>query len=70
MRTVVTAHSFTGDEPFGDRSLDRLGLPLFDVFTARSAERELGYVVAGDEPALVGTLAKAAAHSFASGASQ
>ncbi len=35
MRAVITAHSYSGQEPFGDRTLDRLGLPLFDVFTAR-----------------------------------
>jgi molybdopterin/thiamine biosynthesis adenylyltransferase len=57
MRAVITAHSYSGAEPFGDRGLDRLGLPLFDVFTARSAERELAYVIAGDEKAVLGQLA-------------
>jgi hypothetical protein len=70
MRAVVTAHNFTGAESFGERSLDRLGLPLFDVFTARSAEKELAYVIAGDEPAVLGPLAMAAANSLRSGASQ
>jgi molybdopterin/thiamine biosynthesis adenylyltransferase len=70
MRAVITAHSYTGAESFGERSLDRLGLPLFDVFTARSAEKELAYVIAGDEPAVLGPLAMAAANSLASGASQ
>jgi hypothetical protein len=57
MRAVVTAHSYSGAESFGDRGLDRLGLPLFDVFTARSAERELAYVIAGDEKAVLCHLA-------------
>jgi molybdopterin/thiamine biosynthesis adenylyltransferase len=57
MRAVVTTHSYSGAESFGDRNLDRLGLPLFDVFTARSAERELAYVIAGDEKAVLGHLA-------------
>jgi molybdopterin/thiamine biosynthesis adenylyltransferase len=57
MRAVITAHSYSGAEPFGDRGLDRLGLPHFDVFTARSAERELAYVIAGDEKAVLGQLA-------------
>jgi molybdopterin/thiamine biosynthesis adenylyltransferase len=57
MRAVITAHSYSGAEPFGDRGLDRLGLPLFDVFTARSAEHELAYLIAGDERAVLGQLA-------------
>ena len=60
MRAVITAHGYSGAEPFGDRGLDRLGLPLFDVFTARSSERELAYVIAGDEKAVLGQLAQGA----------
>jgi molybdopterin/thiamine biosynthesis adenylyltransferase len=70
MRAVITVHSYTGVESFGERSLDRLGLPLFDVFTARSPEREVAYVIAGDEPAVLGPLAMDAPNSLASGASQ
>jgi molybdopterin/thiamine biosynthesis adenylyltransferase len=61
MRAVITAHGYSGAEPFGDRGLDRLGLPLFDVFTARSPERELAYLIAGDEKAVLGQLALGAA---------
>ncbi len=67
-RAVITAHRYCGAESFGERSLDRVGLPLFDIFTARSAERELAYLVAGDEPAVLGQLA--ARNFLASGASQ
>lgn len=62
MRAVVTAHSFSGTEPFADRTLDQLGLPLFDVFTARSGEREVAFVIAGDQKSVLGQLATGAAH--------
>ncbi|HEY6306579.1 MAG TPA: ThiF family adenylyltransferase [Candidatus Angelobacter sp.] len=70
MRAVITAHGFTGQESFGDISLDRLGLPLFDVFTARSAEREVAYLISGDAAAVLGQLAPATMNSSASGASR
>src|SRR5262249_16223252 len=54
MRQVVTAHAYTGTETYGRRALDQLGLPLFDVFSARSAERELAYLIAGDTRAVLG----------------
>lgn len=60
MRAVMTAHSFSGNESFGDRTLDRLGLPLFDVFSARSADREIAYLIAGDEKAVLGQMARGA----------
>jgi len=69
MRSVITAHNYTGEEPFGQRTLNQLGLPLFDVFTARSAERELAFLVGGDEQAVLGELARAS-QTRASGASQ
>jgi hypothetical protein len=61
MRAVITAHSYAGTEAFGERTLDRLGLPVFDVFVARSVERELAYVVAGDQNMVLGQLAVGAA---------
>src|SRR5205807_4008788 len=60
MRTVITAHSYTGAEAFGERTLDRLGLPLFDVFTARSSEREIAYLMAGDQREVLGQMAMGA----------
>jgi molybdopterin/thiamine biosynthesis adenylyltransferase len=54
MRTVETIHGFSGSESYGARSLDQLGLPWFDVFTARSAEHELGYLIAGDREEILG----------------
>jgi adenylyltransferase/sulfurtransferase len=55
-RTVITAHGYTGQESFGGRTLDQLGLPAFDVFTARSAEREMGFLIAGDAAQVLGPL--------------
>jgi adenylyltransferase/sulfurtransferase len=57
MREVVTTHSFTGEEPYGDRTLRELGLPPFDVFTARTRSREIQVLVAGDRAAVLGPLA-------------
>ena len=54
MRTVETIHNYSGSESYGVRSLDHLGLPLFDVFTARSADREIGYLIAGDREQILG----------------
>ncbi len=54
MRAVSTAHSFFGGESFGGRTLDKLGLPLFDVFTARAADREISYLIGGDREQVLG----------------
>ena len=62
MRAVITAHSYSGTETYGNRTLDQLGLPLFDVFSARSNEREIAYLMAGDQKAVLGQLAARAAH--------
>lgn len=58
MRTVVAMHSYTGNEAFGSRQLSTLGLPHFDIFTARTESREIGYLLAGDAGTLLGTLAE------------
>lgn len=62
MRAVITMHSYSGTEAYGNRTLDQLGLPLFDVFSARSDEREIAYLIAGDQKAVLGQLAVGAAH--------
>ena len=58
MREVVTAHTFSGSEPYGDRTLHELGLPPFDVFCARSDSGELQMLIAGDREAVLGPLAQ------------
>ncbi|HKD81817.1 MAG TPA: ThiF family adenylyltransferase [Candidatus Angelobacter sp.] len=62
MRAVITAHGYSGTESYGDRTLDRLGLPLYDVFSARSAEREIAFLIAGDEKQVLGQMAMGASH--------
>ena len=59
MRKVQTIHSFSGAETYGRRSLHQLGLPLFDVFTARTEDREIAYLIAGDEREILGPSAEA-----------
>jgi molybdopterin/thiamine biosynthesis adenylyltransferase len=56
-RIVATLHNFSGEAEICHRKLDDLGLPLFDVFTARSQGREIGYLMAGDEPDVLASLA-------------
>jgi molybdopterin/thiamine biosynthesis adenylyltransferase len=60
MRIVHTAHGFSRTESFGARTLDQLGLPLFDIFLARSGVREIAYLLDGDREAVLGLLAKEA----------
>jgi adenylyltransferase/sulfurtransferase len=56
LRSVITIHSYSGKEEFGQRRLDQLGLPLFDLFVGRSSEQEIGYVPDGDAPVVLGKL--------------
>lgn len=59
MRVVETIHSYTGAEEHGDVALDKLGLPAFDLFTARNESREIGYLMQGDAPLVLGELGTA-----------
>jgi molybdopterin/thiamine biosynthesis adenylyltransferase len=56
-RSVVSLHSYSGEPALADHALNELGLPLLDVFTARSGEREIGYVPYGDAQDVLGELA-------------
>ncbi|MGH7215407.1 MAG: HesA/MoeB/ThiF family protein [Tepidisphaeraceae bacterium] len=57
-REVVTFHTIRGDESFLDRTLADLGLPAFDVITARSPERRaVGFELSGDAARVLGPLA-------------
>jgi len=58
MRRVVTLHSYSGEADLGDRHLDQLGLPAFDIFVARAGEEELAYLIAGDQGKVLGALAE------------
>jgi adenylyltransferase/sulfurtransferase len=57
MREVVTAYSFDGSENYGDKSIKEMGLPLHDVFVARSADHQIHLVIEGDRSAALGPLA-------------
>jgi len=54
MRVVKTVHSYSGTEDYGKRTLDQLGLPLFDVFSVRTMDAEKVYLIAGDKSAVLG----------------
>lgn len=58
MRIVRPIHSYDGSQAYGNRKLTQLGLPQFDIFTARSADREIGYLLGGDAATILGPLAK------------
>lgn len=61
MRVVHTLHGYEGRESYGSRKLSELGLPPFDIFTARTASREIGYLLAGDASDVLGPLAQGGA---------
>jgi adenylyltransferase/sulfurtransferase len=56
MRVVKTITSYKGESALADRTLDTLGLPLFDIFTVRSLESEISYCIAGDAKGVLGPL--------------
>jgi molybdopterin/thiamine biosynthesis adenylyltransferase len=56
MREVVAVHKFTGSESFRDRTLTEIGLPSFDLFVARSKDRELSLLISGDRQEVLGPL--------------
>jgi adenylyltransferase/sulfurtransferase len=56
-RVVETIHGYDGSQPWGKRKLTELGLPLLDIFVARSSEREIGYLLDGDRAAVLGAVA-------------
>ncbi len=59
MRAVHSIHSYSGKEGFGQKRLNELGLPAFDLFVARNEERERAYVMSGDAISVLGKLAAA-----------
>ena len=56
MRVVHTVAGYKGEPELATRRLDQLGLPLFDIFTARSLESEISYCIAGDAKVVLGAL--------------
>jgi adenylyltransferase/sulfurtransferase len=58
MRAVAAVHTYAGGDAFGHRKLSDLGLPLFDIYTARSESCEIGYLIEGDAGAVLGPLTR------------
>ena len=56
IRIVHTLTGYSGQSDLADRTLDMLGLPLFDIFTVRSADSEVSYCMEGDASAVLGPL--------------
>ena len=50
-------HGVDGASDFLDRSAAQMGLPPFDIVVARSGLRAVGYLLAGDEGAVLGEVA-------------
>ncbi len=48
MRDVITLHNYKGNEPFGGKIINDIGLPDYDIFVARSPKRDLQLLIAGD----------------------
>jgi adenylyltransferase/sulfurtransferase len=61
IRVVHAAYGYDGSQSFGQRSLSELGLPRFDIFTARSSTREIGYLLNDDRETVLGPLARGGA---------
>jgi molybdopterin/thiamine biosynthesis adenylyltransferase len=59
MRVVQTISGYRGEPELAQRTLDQIGLPLFDIFTARSPEAEVSYCMAGDGATVLGPLSEA-----------
>jgi molybdopterin/thiamine biosynthesis adenylyltransferase len=57
LRTVVSLQGYRGEEELGDKLLSELGLPWFDAFVARDAQREIAYIPYGDAGRVLGALA-------------
>jgi molybdopterin/thiamine biosynthesis adenylyltransferase len=56
LRAVISLQSYLGEGDLGRRALSELGLPLLDVFVARSRDDEIGYIPYGDAPLILGSL--------------
>jgi molybdopterin/thiamine biosynthesis adenylyltransferase len=57
LRTVISLHSYAGEKELCSKPLNSLGLPLFDAFIARDANREIAYIPYGDAEMVLASLA-------------
>lgn len=58
MRIVDLLTGYRGEPELASRTLNQLGLPLFDVFTVRSNDSEVNYLIAGDAAEVLGPLVR------------
>jgi len=49
IREVITTHSYSGNEDFGNKTISEMGLPLFDVFTGRNQNKSIQISIEGDK---------------------
>jgi hypothetical protein len=57
MRIVKTMSGYHGEPALAGLWLNELGLPPFDIYTARSMDSEISYCIAGDAIAVLDKLA-------------
>jgi hypothetical protein len=55
-RTPQVYHTIQGDEPFLERTLSEIGVPKWDVIAGRRGVEQKFYEIAGDAPAVLGSL--------------
>jgi len=55
-REAVTFYKIRGHEPFLDKTLAQIGVPLFDILIARSHDRAVGLELTGDSAKVLGSL--------------
>lgn len=55
-REVRTFYKISGKESFLDRTAAQVGIPAFDILTARADDRAVGLELSGDGPAVLGEL--------------
>jgi len=53
---VIAIHGYSGKESYGNRTVCALGLPLYDVFVARSKNREMQILMEGDREVVLSGL--------------
>jgi adenylyltransferase/sulfurtransferase len=58
MRAPKLYSTIRGDEPFLDRTLADLGIPEWDIVSARNGEAAAAYEFAGDRVRVLGSLAE------------
>lgn len=53
-RETIWISGYTGEEEYGEMTVEQIGLPLFDIFSAYAGEQEIHYLLAGDAEDVLG----------------